>query len=57
MGKHLRLIHPMKTRFRDDDVDWIGQALAILDESYSSWSRRTLVEAAKRTVLRARKTT
>lgn len=55
VDKHLRRIHPMRTRFSQDDTDWIGQALAILDESYSSWSRRTLVESAKRTVLREQK--
>lgn len=45
----------MRTRFSGDDTDWIGQALAILDESYSSWSRRTLVDSAKRIVQRDRK--
>ncbi len=52
VDKHLRLIHPMRTRFSGDDTDWIQQALAILGETYSQWSRRTLVEAAKRTVNR-----
>ncbi len=55
VDKHLRKIHPMRTRFSGDDTDWIGQALAILDESYSQWSRRTLVEAAKRIVQREQK--
>ena len=42
----------MQTRFSPDDTRLIGQAMAITGRKYSDWSRRTLVEAAKRTILR-----
>lgn len=52
VDKYLRLIRPMRTKFSDEQLEYIGQALAILGENYSSWSRRVLVNAARNTVLK-----
>ncbi len=50
MDNRLRKVHPMRTRFSPEDVDAIGQALAILGIKYSTWSRDTLVAEAQRVI-------